>query len=112
MDIASRAIRRDGWTSPRRRQFLESLAAGDDVRRACAGVGLSRRAAYYLRYREPAFAQAWDAAQQAARESHEQAWLTGLPESLLRTLSAMSGECELRRPIEAALDTVRCAARV
>ena len=104
--------RRDGWTAERRAQFIGRLAAGGDVRRACAEIGLSRRGAYKLRQRDPAFARAWDLALHEARDAARCAFLAMLPESLLRTMSALSGECELRRPIEAALDRVRSAARV
>lgn len=55
--LATRTIRHDGWTPARRRQFLEALAAGLDVRRACGAVGLSRESAYALRRRDPTFAR-------------------------------------------------------
>ena len=103
-------IRRDGWTEARRRRFLELLAAGRDVRRACAGVGLSRQAAYTLRRRDPAFAQAWEGALRSARAADEQAFLAMLPERLLRTLSGLSGECKLRDADGAAQHTVRVVA--
>jgi len=94
--LTTRPIRRDGWTPERRQRFLELLAAGLDVRRACAGVGLSRQAAYMLRRREPAFAQAWDGALRSARAADEAAFLAMLPERLRRTMSELSGECKLR----------------
>ena len=84
-------IRHDGWTAERRQRFLEGLAAGLDVRRACAGVGLSRQAAYTLRRRDPAFAHAWDAAQRAAREASERAWLAAMPEWLRETIPCAPG---------------------
>jgi hypothetical protein len=102
-----RPVRRDGWTPERRRRFLELLAAGLDVRRACAGVGLSRQAAYVLRRREPAFAQAWDGALQSARAAARAAFLAMLPEPLLRTLSELSGECNLGRSERRLPDPVR-----
>ena len=74
------------------------LAAGRDVRRACAAIGLSRQAAYVLRRREPAFALAWDEALRAARAADEAAFYAMLPERLLRTVSELSGECKLRAP--------------
>ena len=110
--LAGRQIRRDGWTPERRKQFLEAIAAGNDVRRACALVGLSRRAAYKLRRREPAFAQAWDAALRSARAAAEEAFLAMLPERLRRTMSELSGECELRGDGRVALDTVTVVAGV
>ena len=88
--------RHDGWTPERRELFLGLLAGGYDVRRACAGVRLSRQAAYKLRGREPGFAQAWDAALRSTRQAAEDAFLAMLPERLLRTMSELSGKCELR----------------
>jgi hypothetical protein len=108
----TRPIRRDGWTSERRRRFVELLDAGLDVRRACAGVGLSRQAAYTLRRREPAFAEAWDGALRAARAAEDERFLAMLPERLLRTMSELSGECKLRDAIAAAQDSVRVVVRV
>ena len=90
------APRRDGWTADRRRRFVEFLAAGADVRRACAGVGLSRQAAYRLRRRDPTFALAWDDARRSARAAARQAWLAMLPERLRRAMSELSGECKLQ----------------
>ena len=87
--------RRDGWTPERRGQFLGGLAAGLDVRRACARVGLSREGAYRLRRREAAFARAWDEALRAAREAEEQAF-RALMAQRPWALSTLSGECELR----------------
>ena len=94
--LTTRPIRYDGWTPDRRQRFLDLLAAGLDVRRACAGVGLSRQAAYTLRRRDPAFAQAWDGALSSARTVRDEAFLAMLPERLRRTMSALSGECKLR----------------
>jgi hypothetical protein len=94
--LAEPKYRHDGWTPERRQLFLGFLASGVDVRRACAAVGLSRQAAYKLREREPAFAQAWDEALRSARRAAEEGWLAMLPERLRRTMSELSGECELR----------------
>ena len=88
--------RRDGWTPERRRQFLELLATGADVRRACARVGLSREGAYRLRRRDCGFARAWDAARRSARVRDEAAFYAMLPEKVRRILSQASGGCELR----------------
>ena len=108
--LATRPVRRDGWTPQRRQRFLELLGAGSDVRRACAGVGLSRQAAYTLRRRDPAFAQAWDGALRSARAAEHEAFLAMLPERLRRTLSELSGECNFRGG--AARHTVRVVAGV
>ncbi len=94
--LAPRTPRRDGWTPQRPAQFLKCLAEWPDVRRACARIGLSRQAAYGLRRRDPAFPQAWDGALRSARAADKQAFLAGLPERLLRTMSELSGSCELR----------------
>jgi hypothetical protein len=110
--LTTRPIRYDGWTPERRRRFLELLAAGLDVRRACAGVGLSRQAAYTLRRRDPAFAVAWDGALRSARAADDEAFLAMLPERLLRTMSELSGECKLRDAGGAAQHSVRFAAGV
>jgi hypothetical protein len=59
--------RHDGWTRQRRRRFLEALAEGHRVERACAQVGMSKTSAYKLRRRDPRFAFAWSAALQYAR---------------------------------------------
>ena len=88
--------RRDGWTAARRRQFLDGLAAGLDVRRACARVGLSRQAAYKLRRRDAGFARAWGEAQRAALAAEERRFRDLVAAHLPWTLSALSGECELR----------------
>jgi hypothetical protein len=104
--------RRDGWTPERRRRFIELLAAGSDVRRACAGVGMSRESAYRLRRREAEFALAWDQAQRAARLRAEEVFLAMLPERLRRTMSELSGECGLRDAGQIAQDPVKVAARV
>src|SRR5688500_19023074 len=111
--LTTRPIRRDGWPPERRRRFLELLAAGLDVRRACAGVALSRQAAYTLRRRDPAFAQAWNGALRSACAADDEAFLAMLPERLLRTMSGLSGECKLRGDAGgAAQDTVRVVAGV
>jgi len=99
--------RHDGWTPERRELFLGLLARGHDERRACAEVRLSRQAAYKLRRREPGFAQAWDAALRSTRQAAEDAFLAMLPERLLRTMSELSGECELRPAAKEPQDSVR-----
>jgi hypothetical protein len=92
-----RKPRRDGWTPARRAQFLGHLAAGLDVKRACALVGLSRQKAYALRGRDAAFAAAWDKARRAARAAADEAFLALLPEKLRRTMSDLSAACHLPR---------------
>lgn len=55
-----------GWSAARQRLFIEALAETGTVHLAAKGAGLSARSAYALRVRSPAFAAAWDAAQQLA----------------------------------------------
>ena len=54
------------WSAERQRLFLEDLAETGSVHLAAAGARLSARSAYRLRARSPAFATAWNAAQQIA----------------------------------------------
>jgi hypothetical protein len=99
-------IARRGWTPKRRRQFLDLLAAGAHVRRACARVGLSREGAYRLRQRDAGFARAWNGARRSARPAADEAFIALLPEKLRRTLSELSGQCELRTAGISPLDRV------
>lgn len=55
-----------GWSAPRQRLFLDALAETGSVHVASATAGLSARSAYRLRARSPAFAAAWDTAEQLA----------------------------------------------
>ena len=55
-----------GWSAERQRLFLINLAETGSVHLACAAARLSARSAYRLRARSPAFAAAWDTADQLA----------------------------------------------
>ena len=55
-----------GWSAIRQRLFIETLAETGSVHLSARAAGLSARSAYSLRVRSPAFAAAWDAAQQLA----------------------------------------------
>ena len=55
-----------GWSAERQRLFLENLAETGSVHLAASAARLSARGAYRLRVRSPAFARAWDMAQQLA----------------------------------------------
>lgn len=55
-----------GWSADRQRLFVATLAETGTVHMAAKSAGLSARSAYALRVRSPAFAGAWDAAQQLA----------------------------------------------
>ena len=59
--VQVRAPRTDAWTKTRRRLFLSELAATCNVSRACKAAGKTRGSVYELRYRDAAFAAAWDA---------------------------------------------------
>jgi len=55
-----------GWSAERQRLFLTTLAETGSVHLASAAARLSARSAYKLRARSPAFAAAWDVADQLA----------------------------------------------
>jgi hypothetical protein len=55
-----------GWSAERQRLFLTTLAETGSVHLAAAAARLSARSAYRLRARSPAFAAAWDVADQLA----------------------------------------------
>ena len=55
-----------GWSAERQRLFLMNLAETGSVHLAAAAARLSARSAYRLRARSPAFAAAWDTADQLA----------------------------------------------
>jgi hypothetical protein len=55
-----------GWSAERQRLFLRTLAETGSVHLACAAARLTARSAYRLRARSPAFAAAWDVADQLA----------------------------------------------
>jgi hypothetical protein len=55
-----------GWSAERQRLFLTHLAETGSVHLAAGAARLSARGAYRLRVRSPAFARAWDIAQQLA----------------------------------------------
>jgi len=55
-----------GWSAPRQRMYIETLAETGSVHLSARAAGLSARSAYALRVRSPAFSAAWDTAQQLA----------------------------------------------
>lgn len=70
MHLLSRARRprRAGeWTAATAVTFIVTLAATGSVTLAARAAGMSRKAAYALKQRDPAFAFAWAAATQASR---------------------------------------------
>ena len=82
--------RHDGWTPQRKRRFLQSLAEKDDVRRACACVGLSRQAAYTLKKRDPLFAEAWALALRLGRAARVRLIAADLAQRAAGTVSGSS----------------------
>ena len=63
----TRRLRHDGWTPERKRLFLERFAECGVFVEACEAAGMSARAAYNLRDRDPLFAAGLDAACVKAR---------------------------------------------
>ncbi|HEY0013968.1 MAG TPA: hypothetical protein VGB79_14090 [Allosphingosinicella sp.] len=63
----TRRLRHDGWSPEKMRLFLECFAECGVVVEACQAAGMSARAAYNLRDRDPLFAAGWDAAAVKAR---------------------------------------------
>lgn len=55
-----------GWSVERQRVFLTNLAETGSVHLASASARLAARSAYRMRARSPAFAAAWDTAEQLA----------------------------------------------
>jgi hypothetical protein len=63
----TRRLRSDGWTPDKKRIFLSRLAECGVVKEACFAAGMSARAAYNLRDRDPLFDAGWQAACVMAR---------------------------------------------
>ncbi|HEX2764426.1 MAG TPA: hypothetical protein VHM92_11390 [Allosphingosinicella sp.] len=63
----TRALRHDGWTPEKKRLFLERFGECGVIVEACDAVGMSAKAAYNLRERDPLFAAGWEAATAIAR---------------------------------------------
>jgi hypothetical protein len=63
----TRRLRHDGWTPEKKRLFLERFAECGIFVEACEAAGMSARAAYNLRDRDPLFAAGLDAACVKAR---------------------------------------------
>jgi hypothetical protein len=60
--------RHDGWTPQRRALFVEMLAGRYSVEKAAIEVGMTERAAYALRARDPDFADEWAKAREIVRQ--------------------------------------------
>jgi hypothetical protein len=63
----TRRLRHDGWTPEKKRLFLERFAECGVIVEACEAAGMSAKAAYNLRDRDPLFAAGLDAACVKAR---------------------------------------------
>lgn len=70
----NRRVRADGWTHDRRVTFCVTLAASGSVTFAAASAGLSRKSAYALKKRDPAFAALWDRSLASARAARREAF--------------------------------------
>jgi hypothetical protein len=66
MPLENSRRRLAGWSAERQRLFLSMLAETGSVHLAASAARLTARSAYLLRTRSPAFAAAWNAAQQLA----------------------------------------------
>jgi hypothetical protein len=62
-----RRPRRGEWTPEQAVTFIVTLAAAGSVTIAAHRAGMSRKSAYALRGRDPAFAAAWAAAMRASK---------------------------------------------
>lgn len=71
--VQARTARRNGWTKPRREDFLIELAASCNIVRAVALVDMSPSSAYRLRKRDSEFAAQWQAALEIGYERLETA---------------------------------------
>jgi hypothetical protein len=60
-----RPVRSGEWTSAKAVTFIVTLAATRSVTLAARASGISRKSAYALKSRDPAFAAAWTAARNA-----------------------------------------------
>ena len=60
-----RPARAGEWSGDKAVTFIVTLAASDNVTLAAARAGMSRKSAYALKRRDPAFAAAWKKALQA-----------------------------------------------
>lgn len=67
LSLPRRPGRTGEWTSAKAVTFIVTLAATRSVTLAAREAGMSRKSAYALKRRDPAFAVAWEAALQARR---------------------------------------------
>jgi hypothetical protein len=72
-----RPARSGEWTTGAAIMFIVTLAARRSVTLAAKASGMSRKSAYALRARDPAFAEAWAAALSPLRKTAEKPALCG-----------------------------------
>ncbi|MDF0486795.1 hypothetical protein PX554_01530 [Sphingomonas sp. H39-1-10] len=65
-EMASTGRRDAGWGAAARTAFLDTLALSGDVARSAEAAGRTHASAYALRRHDPAFADAWEEALNAA----------------------------------------------
>ena len=92
-DALGRNLRHDGWTPDRQRAFLEAVAAGETVERACRLVQLSVASAYALKQRASgqSFALGWRAANLIGREAIADRMLTRAIDGQVETVTRPDG---------------------
>jgi hypothetical protein len=92
-DAAGRTLRHDGWTPDRQRAFLEAIAAGETVERACRLVQMSVASAYALKQRASgqSFALGWRAANLLGREAIADRMLTRAIDGQVETVTRPDG---------------------
>jgi hypothetical protein len=66
-----RPRRQHEWSAGKAVTFIVTLAASQSVTLAAREAGMSRKSAYALKGRDPAFADAWNAALKARRTKRE-----------------------------------------
>ena len=64
-----RPLRAHEWTRGKAVTFIVTLAATHSVTLAAKAAGMSRKSAYALKSRDPAFAHSWNAALEAAKRN-------------------------------------------
>lgn len=89
----ARTPRHDGWTPDRQRQFLERIANGATVERACGAVGLAVSSAYAFRQRAAGqgFALGWKAATLLSRDRGADELMTRAMDGITDTVTRADG---------------------
>ena len=91
-----RSRRRHEWTGGKAVTFIVTLAATRCVTLAARAAGMSRKSAYALKARDPAFAHAWESALNARRQGGKVEEVEAPPVSIIEgntcTRAALSTE--------------------